>query len=269
MKRRTIGLKVAAGAVMLFQYFPLAVIFLYAFTTESAGFRFPPPGLTTEWFGVTFRNPEMWEALWLSVQVALLATALAMVLGSLLAAAVHRTRFFGREAVSFLVVLPIALPGIVTGIALRSSIDAAKIDFGLLTVVAGHATFCIVVVYNNVIARFRRLSPSLVEASADLGASGLQTFRHILLPNIATALLAGGLLSFALSFDEIIVTTFTAGTLHTLPIFIFRSLFRPRSQPVTNVVAMMMVAITFVPILLAQRLSGEGRGAAGAAGAGP
>jgi putative spermidine/putrescine transport system permease protein len=157
----------------------------------------------------------------------------------------------------------------VTGIALRSSIDAAKIDFGLLTVVAGHATFCIVVVYNNVIARFRRLSPSLVEASADLGASGLQTFRHILLPNIATALLAGGLLSFALSFDEIIVTTFTAGTLHTLPIFIFRSLFRPRSQPVTNVVAMMMVAITFVPILLAQRLSGEGRGAAGAAGAGP
>ena len=242
---------------MVFQYFPLAVIFLYAFTTESAGFRFPPPGLTTEWFGVAFSNPDMWKALRFSLEIALLATGMAIALGSLLAAAVYRTRFFGREAVSFLVVLPIALPGIVTGIALRSSIAVTGIDFGLLTVVAGHATFCIVVVYNNVIARFRRLSPSLVEASADLGASGLQTFRHILLPNLATALLAGGLLSFALSFDEIIVTTFTAGQLQTLPIFIFRSLFRPRSQPVTNVVAMMMVAITFVPILLAQRLTRE------------
>ncbi|HLB62920.1 MAG TPA: ABC transporter permease [Actinomycetota bacterium] len=257
MRRRTLGLKLASGAVILFQYFPLAVIFLYAFTTESAGFRFPPPGLTTEWFGVTFRNPDMWKALRFSVEIALMATGVAILLGSLLAAAVYRTKFFGREAVSFLVVLPIALPGIVTGIALRSSIAVADIDFGLLTVVAGHATFCIVVVYNNVIARFRRLSPSLVEASADLGASGLQTFRHILLPNIATALLAGGLLSFALSFDEIIVTTFTAGQLQTLPIFIFKSLFRPRSQPVTNVVAIMVVAITFLPILLAQRLTRE------------
>ncbi len=255
VRGKRIGLKVAAGAVMAFLYFPLAVILLYAFTTESAGFRFPPPGLTTEWFGVALRNDDMWAALRLSVLVALLATAVALVLGSLLAAAVYRSKFFGREAVSFLVVLPIALPGIVTGIALRSTIALFEIPFSTWTIVIGHATFCIVVVYNNVLARFRRLSPSLTEASADLGASGWQTFRHVVLPNLATALLAGGLLSLALSFDEIIVTTFTAGQQRTLPIWIFSSLFRPRQQPVTNVVAMMVVAVTFVPILLAQILT--------------
>ncbi len=252
-----IWLKVAAGAVMLFLYVPLVVIFLYAFTTETAGFRFPPPGLTTEWFGVALGNDDMWGALRLSVVVASLATAVALMLGSLLAAAVYRTKFFGREAVSFLVVLPIALPGIVTGIALRSSIALADIPFGTLTIVIGHATFCIVVVYNNVLARFRRMSPSLTEASADLGASGFQTFRYVVLPNLATALLAGGLLSFALSFDEIIVTTFTAGQQQTLPIWIFSSLFRPRQQPVTNVVAIMVIVVTFVPILIAQKLTRE------------
>lgn len=266
MKRAGLGLKLAAVAVMLFLYFPLAVIFLYAFTTESAGFTFPPPGLTTDWFGTAFGREDMWTALVLSLEVALLATAAALILGSLLAAAVHRTRFFGREAVSVLVVLPIALPGIVTGMALRSSMSVADIPFGTFTVIAGHATFCIVVVYNNILARFRRMSPSLTEASMDLGASGWQTFRHVLLPNLATALLAGALLSFALSFDEIIVTTFTAGQQTTLPIWMLKSLFRPRSQPVTNVVAIMMVIITFLPILLAQRMVGREGQAAAAAG---
>ncbi len=259
------GLRLAAGAVMAFLYFPLGVIFLYAFTTESAGFRFPPPGFTTEWFGVAWRNEDLWAALRLSLVVAAAATAAALVLGSLLAAAVYRTRFAGREAISFLVVLPIALPGIVTGIALRSSMELADVPFGTWTIVAGHATFCIVVVYNNVLARFRRLSPSLTEASADLGASGWQTFRYVVLPNLATALLAGGLLSFVLSFDEIIVTTFTAGQQQTLPIWIFSILFRPRQQPVTNVVAILVVAVTFVPVLLAQRLSQSTAGGVGRA----
>ncbi len=258
-----IGLRAAAAAVMLFLYFPLAVIFLYAFTVETSGFTFPPPGLTTAWFGVTWRDPEMWRAMRLSIVVGAAATGVAIVLGSLLAAAVYRRRFPGREAVSFLVVLPIALPGIVTGIALRSSMDLAGVTFSTWTIVAGHATFTIVVVYNNVLARFRRLSPSLVEASMDLGASGLQTFRYVILPNLATALLAGGLLSFALSFDEIVVTTFTAGQQLTLPLWIFQALFRPRAQPVTNVVAIMMVAITAVPLLLAQRLAREAGGLTG------
>lgn len=260
MKGSGWGLRVAAGAVILFLYFPLFIILLYAFTTESASFGFPPPGLTLDWFGVAWRNPAIWTALRLSLVVALAATGIALALGSLLAAAVYRTKFFGREAISLLVLLPIALPGIVTGIALRSSIALTEIGFSTWTIVVAHSTFCVVVVYNNVLARFRRLSPSLAEASMDLGASGLQTLRYVILPHLGTALLAGGMLAFALSFDEIIVTTFTAGQQQTLPIWIFSSLVRPRGRPVTNVVALLVIAVTFLPILLAQRLTRESGG---------
>lgn len=257
MRRRHLGLKLSAAAVIAFLYFPLSIILLYAFTTEDASFRFPPPGLTLDWFGVAARNPSIWSSLRLSLVVASVATGIALVLGSLLAAAVYRSRFFGREAISFLVLLPIALPGIVTGIAIRSGIALTDIGFSTWTIVIGHATFCVVVVYNNVLARFRRMQPSLVEASMDLGASGLQTFRYVILPNLGTALLAGGMLAFALSFDEIIVTTFTAGQQMTLPIWIFSSLVRPRQRPVTNVVAIVVIAVTAIPILLAQRVTRE------------
>lgn len=253
--RRPTGLRIATGAVLLFLHFPIFIIILYAFTTQQSSFRFPPPSFTLEWFEVASRNPAIWESLRLSLQVAAVATAIALVLGSLLAAAVHRTNFFGREAVSFLVILPIALPGIVTGIALRSAISLSDIDFSMWTIIVGHATFCVVIVYNNVLARFRRFPISLIEASADLGASGWQTLRYVTLPQLGTALLAGGMLAFALSFDEIIVTTFTAGQQETLPIWIFSSLVRPRSRPVTNVVAMLVIGVTFVPILLAQKLT--------------
>ncbi|MGH2540939.1 MAG: ABC transporter permease [Actinomycetota bacterium] len=241
---------------MLFLYFPLAIIVLYAFTTQSSSFTFPPPGLTLEWFRVAFGRADMWEAFRLSLLVAATSAGMAIVLGSLLAGAVYRSRFFGREALAFIIVLPIALPGIVTGIALRSTIGI--VDFpslGTWTIVIGHTTFCIVIVYNNVVARLRRMSPNVVEASADLGASGWQTFRHVILPNLATALLAGGVLAFALSFDEIIVTTFTRGSDPTLPIWIFQVLFRPRNRPVTNVVALIAVTVTIVPVLLAQMLA--------------
>jgi putative spermidine/putrescine transport system permease protein len=173
----------------------------------------------------------------------------------LAAAAVWRSRFFGREAISLLLILPIALPGIITGISLRSAIGLLEIPFSFWTIVIGHATFCVVVVYNNVLARFRRMQGSQIEASMDLGANSFQTFRHVVFPNIATALLAGGMLAFALSFDEVIVTTFTAGQDTTLPIWIFSQLTRPRDRPVTNVVAMFVMLITFLPILLAHRLS--------------
>jgi putative spermidine/putrescine transport system permease protein len=250
-------LKVTVGLVLLFLWFPLALIVLYAFTTDEVVPTFPPPGLTTKWFGVARDNPEIWEALWLSVRVALFATLVSLVLGSMAAAAVARTRFFGREAISFLVILPIALPGIVTGIALRSGIDTLGLEFGTLTIVIGHATFCVVIVYNNVIARLRRTSGSVIEASFDLGASGLQTLRFVLLPSVGTALLAGSMLAFALSFDEIIVTTFTAGNQKTLPIWILGSLNRPRNRPVLNVVAILVMAVTLVPVMIAQRLAGR------------
>ncbi|MFM7719129.1 MAG: ABC transporter permease [Actinomycetota bacterium] len=262
------GLRVATAAVMAFLYFPLTIIVLYAFTTQSTSFTFPPPGLTLRWFGVAFRNPEMWAAFRLSLVAATISTAIAIGLGGLLAAAIYRSRFLGREAISFIVVLPIALPGIVTGIALRSTIALGEFPFGLLTIVIGHATFCIVIVYNNILARLRRLPPSLVEASSDLGATGWQTFRRVLLPNLGTAILAGGVLAFALSFDEIIVTTFTAGQQRTLPIWIFGSLFRPRNRPVTNVAALIAIAVTMVPVLVAQLIARDTRSGSGFLGGG-
>jgi putative spermidine/putrescine transport system permease protein len=254
-----LNIKAAAIAAIIFLHFPIVVIILYAFTTEEASFTFPPPGLTTDWFGVLFGREDFWRALGLSLQVALIATFMAILLGTLIAIAIYRRSFFGRDAISLLVVLPIALPGIVTGIALRSSMSLFGVDFSFWTIVVGHATFCIVTVYNNVIARLRRTAHSQIEASMDLGASNWETFRYIVLPNIATALLAGGMLAFALSFDEIIVTTFTAGQQQTLPIWILTQLSRPRDRPVTNVAAVFVVAITFVPILLAYRLTRDTR----------
>jgi putative spermidine/putrescine transport system permease protein len=251
----SLGLKAGTVAAIVFLHFPILIIILYAFTTEEASFTFPPPGLTLNWFGVTFGRADFWEALRLSLGVAATATLIALTLGTLMAAAIYRSKFLGRDAISLLVILPIALPGIVTGIALRSAINLGGIEFSFWTIVVGHATFCIVTVYNNVIARLRRTAHSQLEASMDLGASTFQTFRYVVLPNIATALLAGGMLAFALSFDEIIVTTFTAGQQETLPIWIFSQLVRPRDRPVTNVAALFVIATTLVPILLAYRLT--------------
>ncbi|WP_068109028.1 ABC transporter permease [Tropicimonas marinistellae] len=253
--RAPLGLKIAAGLGLAFMHLPILLIFVYAFTTEDKSYQWPPPGFTTKWFGVTWARPDVWEALSLSVRVAAISTAIALVLGTLCAAAVSRTKFFGREVVSLMVILPIALPGIITGISLRSAFNLADIPFSFWTIVLGHATFCVVVVYNNAVARFRRTSGSLVEASMDLGADGFQTFRYVILPNIATALLAGGMLAFALSFDEVIVTTFTAGQQQTLPIWMLEELVRPRERPVTNVVAMVVVIVTFLPILGAYYLT--------------
>jgi putative spermidine/putrescine transport system permease protein len=257
------GLTAAAIGGLLFLHLPLAFIVLYAFSTDEKSFSFPLPGLTTHWFGVVLDRPDIWGAMWLSVKVAAVATVIAMVLGTLAAAAMYRQKFFGHEVITLLILLPIALPGIVTGISLRSAFNLADMPFSYFTIVLGHATFCIVVVYNNVVARFRRSSPSMIEASMDLGANSFQTFRHIVLPNIATALLAGGMLAFALSFDEIIVTTFTAGQQETLPIWMLRELVRPRQRPVTNVVAVFVIAVTFIPILAAYYLTRDTHDVAG------
>ncbi len=254
---------IAAIAGLLFLHLPLLLIFLYAFTTEEKSYQFPPPGLTVKWFAIAWERQDIWNAIWLSVKVAAIATAIALVLGTCAAAAVSRARFFGRDYISLLFILPIALPGIITGISLRSAFNILNFDFSFWTIVLGHATFCIVVVYNNALARFRRTSGNLIEASMDLGADGFQTFRHVVLPNIASALLAGGMLSFALSFDEVIVTTFTAGQQATLPIWMLTELIRPRQRPVTNVVAIFVIAVTFLPILGAYYLTRDGEHVAG------
>ena len=255
--RAPFGLRAAAWLGLIFLNVPVLFIVLYAFTTEDRTYQFPPPGLTLKWFAVAFAREDIWAAMWLSVKVAAMATTVALVVGSMAAFALARRRFFGRDAVTLLLILPIALPGIVTGIALVSAINLAELTPSFWTIVAGHATFCVVVVYNNVVARLRRLPPSLMEASYDLGADGWQTLRYVLLPQIASALLAGGLLAFALSFDEIIVTIFTAGPEQTLPIWFYAELFRPRDRPITNVVAVMVIVVTMIPILGAYRLTRE------------
>ncbi|MET0600156.1 MAG: ABC transporter permease [Mesorhizobium sp.] len=262
-ERAPLGIKLAAAAGLAFLHLPILLIFVYAFTTEEKSYQWPPPGFTTAWLGVAWSRPDVWQALALSVRVAAVSTSIALVLGTLAAAAVSGSRFFGRETISLLIILPIALPGIITGIALRSAFSLADIPFSFWTIVLGHATFCVVVVYNNAVARFRRTSGSLIEASMDLGADGFQTFRHVILPNIGTALMAGGMLAFALSFDEVIVTTFTAGQQQTLPIWMLEELVRPRQRPVTNVVAMVVVLVTLLPILAAYFLTRDGDQVAG------
>lgn len=247
-------LAVWAVLIMLFLFVPIAIIILYAFNPSNVQ-SWPLEGLSTKWFSITWHNAEMRQALWLSVRAGVFATAIAMALGTMAAFAVHRFRFFGREAVSFLLVLPIALPGIITGMALNSFISFNGVNFSLLTIVIGHATFCIVTIYNNVLARLRRTQGSLVEASMDLGADGWQTFRFVTWPMIATALVAGGLLAFALSFDEIVVTTFTAGTQSTLPIWIFGNIRLGQQLPQVNVVALFVIVLSVIPVTLAQRLT--------------
>ena len=253
--RPSVGGRLAAWGGLLFMHVPVAIIVLYAFTTEDRTYQFPPPGLTLHWFAAAAARADIWAALQLSLEVASMATLGAMLLGTLAALALARSSFPGKEALTLLFVLPIALPGILTGIALLSAIKIAELDPSFWTIVAGHATFCIVIVYNNVVARLRRLPPSWTEASMDLGADRWQTFRFVVLPQLATALLAGGMLAFALSFDEIIVTLFTAGHQQTLPIWFFNELFRPRERPITNVVAVAVITVTLIPIILAYTLT--------------
>jgi putative spermidine/putrescine transport system permease protein len=252
--------RIAVGAwsalVIAFLWIPILIIMLYAFN-GSVLQTWPVQGWTLHWFRAAWDEDEVRSSLWLSVRVGLAATAVALVLGSAASFAIHRFRFFGRESVSFLLLLPIALPGIITGMALNSFYVFAGVSFSIWTIVIGHATFCVVVVYNNMLARLRRTSPSLVEASMDLGADGWQTFRFVVWPAVSTALVAGGLLAFALSFDEVIVTTFTAGAQTTLPIFILDNIQRGQQLPVVNAVVFVVILVTVIPVVVSQRLTHE------------
>ncbi|MET7287114.1 ABC transporter permease [Streptomyces sp. NPDC005573] len=256
-----IALRVGAGLGFAVIYVPLLLVLVNSLNPDRSA-SWPPRGLTTRWWTVAAHSTGARDALWVSVKAGLGATAVALVLGTLIAFAVARYRFFGRGTVSFIVVLPIALPGIVTGIALNSAFSTVLaplgVGLGLFTVIVGHATFCIVVVFNNVVARLRRTSASYEEAAMDLGATPFRTFLDVTFPLVRSALLAGGLLAFALSFDEIVVTTFTAGPgIETLPIWIFGNMTRPQQAPVVNVVAAVLVLLSVLPIYAAQRLSGD------------
>jgi putative spermidine/putrescine transport system permease protein len=252
-----LALRIWMALVLAFLFAPILIIMLYAFNTSTIQ-SWPLPGFTFKWFPETWRDPEVRDALILSIKAGLISTAVALALGSAASFAVHRFRFFGREVVSFVVVLPLALPGIITGMALNSFFNFNGINLSLWTIVIGHATFCIVIIYNNVIARLRRTSPSLIEASMDLGAHGWTTFRTVTFPMLSTALVAGALLAFALSFDEVIVTTFTSGAQNTLPLWIFGAIRLGQRLPEVNVVVFFVVLLTVVPVTIAARLTGGG-----------
>jgi putative spermidine/putrescine transport system permease protein len=268
-KRAQRLLRGAVAVGLAFIYIPLIVIVLYSFNSSKI-LEWPPPGWTTHWFSQAFKDEVAREAFFTSLKAGFFATVIALVLGTLAALAVARHKFFGRETISFLVILPIALPGIVTGVAISNTFtQVLDVPLSLFTVVVGHATFCIVVVYNNAVARLRRLSGSFEEASADLGAHTWQTFRYVTFPGMKSALIASALLAFALSFDEIIVTNFTIGAgEQTLPIWIFSNLFRPHELPIVNAVAVVMILISIIPVYLAHRLGGEDVGAPGRGGGG-
>jgi putative spermidine/putrescine transport system permease protein len=252
-----IFLRVMMWVGLVFLYLPLALVVIYAFS-KGRGSTWPPELFTTRWFGVAWADPYVKGAILRSLVVAAIATVFALALGSLAAFAVHRFRFVGRDAIAFALVLPIALPGIVTALALNSAVDVSGFGLGLPAVVIGHTTFCIVVIYNNVVARLRRSPTSLIEASMDLGADGFQTFRFVTFPIVRTALLAGALLAFGLSFDEIIVTKYLAGSAQTLPLWIYNNLVRPTNRGAVNVVALVVLVLSILPVYFAQRLVGEG-----------
>lgn len=248
------ALRIATGGVLAFLYVPIFIIGLYAFNGGRAQ-TWPIKDWTLKWFGAALENEALHSAIILSIQAAVGATIIALILGTLAALAVHRFKFFGRETISFVLLLPIALPGIVTGMALNATFNTLGVPFMLFTIIVGHATFCVVTVYNNAIARMRRSSRSIEEASMDLGADALQTFRRVTFPVIRTALVAGGMLAFALSFDEVIVTTFTAGTQATLPIWILSNLKLPNQRPIVNVVALVLILLSLIPVYIAQRMT--------------
>jgi putative spermidine/putrescine transport system permease protein len=249
-----VGLAAWTCLVVLFLWIPLIVIGVYAFNSSNIQ-DWPIAGFSVSWFGEAWRNPEVRSALVLSIKAGLGATAIALVLGTALAFALQRFRFFGRDVISFLFVLPIALPGIVTGMALNRFFDVTGFNPSLWTIVIGHATFCMVIVFNNVVARLRRTSASLLEASLDLGADGWQTFRYVTWPMIATTLVAGGLLAFALSFDEVVVTYFTAGSNNTLPLIIFGYIREGLRLPVVNVIVLVVILLTVIPVMISVRLT--------------
>jgi putative spermidine/putrescine transport system permease protein len=256
-KALRVALRIWVVLVLAFLFIPIVLIVLYSFNPSNIE-SWPIAGFSMHWYSVAFHDPQVRAAFLLSVKVGLFATGLALLLGSAVAYALHQFRFFGREAISFLLVLPLALPGIITGIALNSFFSFTGIQFGTVTIVIGHTTFCIVVVYNNLIARLRRTSGSLAEASSDLGARGWQTLSFVMLPLTATALISGALLAFGLSFDEVIVTVFTAGAQNTLPLWIFGAIRLGQQLPEVNAVVSIVILLTIIPVVLAARLAGAG-----------
>ncbi|MDQ0613134.1 putative spermidine/putrescine transport system permease protein [Microbacterium sp. W4I4] len=254
-----IVLGVIVAIILAYMYIPLMLVVLNSFNSTRLA-SWPVTGFSLQWWGRAFTSQPVRDALLNSVLVATGATVIALVLGTLVSFALQRHRFFGQRAVNLLVVLPIALPGIVTGVALNNTynqiLEPIGIQVGFWGMIIAHGTFCIVMVFNNVLARLRRMNPGLEEASKDLGASPWQTFRLVTFPQFRSALVVGAILAFALSFDEVYVTIFTAPPgVDTLPLWIMNQMARPNEANVVNVVATVVILASFIPVWVSQRLS--------------
>lgn len=252
-------LAITVALVLVFMYSPLLLVIYNSFNSAAIS-SWPIESFSTHWWRAAATNEGVRQALWTSVRTATGATAIALVLGSCAAFALQRYRFFGKHVVNLLIVLPIALPGIVTGVALQNSykriLEPLGIHIGFFGLIVGHATFCIVMVFNNVQARLGRMNPALEEASEDLGAGLGHTFRKVTFPGFRTAFAAGGLLAFALSFDEIVVSIFTAPPgVETLPLWMLNNMARPNQQSMLNVVATVIILASMIPVYASQRLT--------------
>jgi len=245
--------------ILIFMYVPLLVLILNSFNQSNIS-SWPIATFSVQWWEFAATYQPIRTALLNSIIVAAGSTIIAAFLGTLVAFALKGFDFFGKGTVNLLVVLPIALPGVVTGVAFsntyNSFLSPAGFNIGYFGMIVAHATFCIVMVFNNVFARLKRMNPSLQEASADLGAGLWQTFRLVTFPQFRTAFVAGALLAFALSFDEVVVTIFTAPPgVDTLPLWILKEMSRPNQASVVNVVATVVILISLIPVYISQRLS--------------
>ncbi|MGR3315106.1 ABC transporter permease [Roseovarius indicus] len=241
-------LVVVVSLVMAFLYVPIWILIIYSFN-DNRTLTWPLTGFTTHWYEQLIRNEQLLTAIGNSFYVASCSTVLTLLVGVPAALALHRLRFPGKNVFRRLLLLPIALPGIVTGISMLNMFKMFGFNLSLETVILGHATALLAVVVTQVFARLQRLPKSLAEASSDLGANPLQTFIHVTLPNIRTALIGAGLLSFVLSFDEIPVTFFLTGRDNTLPMYIY-STMRRGVTPEINAVGTIIVLMSLILIII-------------------
>lgn len=234
--------------VLAFLYVPIVILVLFSFNDSSVT-SFPLSGFTLRWYQQFLANNQMLTALGNSLIVASFATLLSVVIGVTAALALDRYSFPGKGLFRNAILLPLSLPGIVTGIAMLNFYKQIGIPQSLTAVVIGHATALLGVVVSQVMARLAKLNRRLLEASADLGATPFETFYRVILPNIRTSIIGSALLCFTLSFDEIPVTYFLTGRDVTLPIYIYSTL-RRGITPEINAVGTVIVAASFVLVVL-------------------
>lgn len=243
-ERSPTWLKLLAITGLVLLQLPLVIVIIHGFASGQGGSPWPFQGVA-----MALNDPEIRQAFYLSFRIAVVTTLIAVFLGTLCAATMARARFFGHKAVSLLIFVPVMLPGATLAIALQSAFSFGTISLGFWTIVIGHASFAILIVYNNALAHFRSSASTLIEASMDLGATGFQTFWHALLPNLLQALVAGALLAFVISFNEATLTAFTAGNMQTLPLWLLREMESSAPSQIANTVAMIVAIITLIPLL--------------------